>query len=84
MTAAAGTAAALMSVLLWFWLGLSAGWPDLWVILGGGLAARDPEILHAVDADAVALDVHDGAEKLAAHLAEINHLARTRAVGQPG
>jgi methanogenic corrinoid protein MtbC1 len=52
--------------------------PHVWVILGGGLVAHDPDVVQAVDADAGALDIHDGAAKLAAHLAELNQLARRR------
>ncbi len=50
--------------------------PQVWIILGGGLVAFDPDIGTAIDADAVAMDAQDGAAKLIAHLAELNRLAR--------
>jgi methanogenic corrinoid protein MtbC1 len=50
--------------------------PQVWILLGGGLVAHDPDIGSAVDADAVARDLHDGEAKLAAHLAALNRLAR--------
>jgi methanogenic corrinoid protein MtbC1 len=49
--------------------------PQVWIILGGPLVAEDPEVVAAVDADAGAADLEDGAAKLAAHLAELNRLA---------
>ncbi len=49
--------------------------PQVWIILGGPLVAEDPEVVGAVDADAGALDLEDGATKLAAHLGELNRLA---------
>ena len=53
--------------------------PHVWVLLGGGLVAHDPEVVQAVDADAGALDVHDGAAKLAEHLDLLNRLVAARA-----
>ncbi|MCU0828103.1 MAG: cobalamin-dependent protein [Tabrizicola sp.] len=52
--------------------------PQVWILLGGGLVAADPEVAHAVDADAGAVDIEDGAAQLAAHLAELNRLVGAR------
>ncbi len=49
--------------------------PQVWIILGGPLVAEDPEVVAAVDADAGAADLEEGAAKLTAHLAELNRLA---------
>jgi methanogenic corrinoid protein MtbC1 len=49
--------------------------PQVWIILGGGLVAQDPDLALAVDADAAATDIEDGAAKLAAHLETLNRLA---------
>ena len=38
--------------------------------------AADPEIAALVDADAAAADIETGAALMAAHLAELNRLAR--------
>jgi MerR family transcriptional regulator, light-induced transcriptional regulator len=53
--------------------------PQVWILLGGGLVAYDPEVAHAVDADAGASDIEDGAERMAAQLAELSRLCRARA-----
>lgn len=50
--------------------------PQVWILLGGPMVAEDPEVVAAVDADAGAADLEDGAAKLAAHLADLNRLAR--------
>ena len=50
--------------------------PQVWIILGGPLVAEDPEVVGAVDADEGAVDLEDGAAKFAAHLGELNRLAR--------
>jgi methanogenic corrinoid protein MtbC1 len=53
--------------------------PQVWVLVGGGLVAYDPEIVQAVDADAGAVDIRDGADKLARHLEALNRLRSARA-----
>ena len=53
--------------------------PHVWIILGGGLVEQDPDIARIVDADAVALSVEDGAEKLASHLHDLNRMLSARA-----
>jgi methanogenic corrinoid protein MtbC1 len=53
--------------------------PQVWIILGGGLVAADPELAQVVDADAGAADIEEGAAQLAAHLTELNRLVGARA-----
>lgn len=50
--------------------------PQVWVLIGGPIVAHDPDIAALVDADAAAADIDTGAELMAAHLAELNRLAR--------
>lgn len=50
--------------------------PQVWILVGGGLVAGDPEVSQAVDADAGALDIEDGVAKLTAHLDMLNRLGR--------
>ncbi len=49
--------------------------PHVWILLGGGLVAYDPEVAHLVDADAAAIDIEQGAALLADHLRQLNALA---------
>lgn len=50
--------------------------PQVWILVGGHAVAADPEIAALVDADAAAADIETGAALMAAHLAELNRLAR--------
>ncbi|MFN6924934.1 MAG: B12-binding domain-containing protein [Tabrizicola sp.] len=50
--------------------------PQVWIILGGATVADDPEVAHAVDADAGARDIEEGAALLAGHLDYLNGLVR--------
>jgi MerR family transcriptional regulator, light-induced transcriptional regulator len=49
--------------------------PQVWIILGGGLVAADPAVAQAVDADAAAVDMDDGAAQMVRHLEALNRLA---------
>lgn len=49
--------------------------PQVWILLGGGLMAHDPDIVQLVDADAGAVDIDHGAALMAAHLEQLNALA---------
>lgn len=53
--------------------------PQVWILLGGSLVASDPDVARIVDADAGAVDIDEGAAKLAAHLDDINRLLSARA-----
>lgn len=50
--------------------------PQIWVLIGGPIVAYDPDIATLVDADAAAADIDTGADLMAAHLTELNRLAR--------
>ncbi|WP_135450291.1 cobalamin B12-binding domain-containing protein [Tabrizicola caldifontis] len=50
--------------------------PQVWIILGGTIVADDPEVANAVDADAGARDIEEGAALLAGHLDYLNGLFR--------
>ncbi|WP_136645718.1 B12-binding domain-containing protein [Tabrizicola sp. YIM 78059] len=50
--------------------------PQVWIILGGTIVADDPEVANAVDADAGARDIEEGAALLAGHLDYLNGLVR--------
>lgn len=50
--------------------------PQVWIILGGGIVANDPEVADAVDADVGADDIDHGASLMAAHLEALNRLRR--------
>lgn len=52
--------------------------PQVWIILGGPITAHDPDIATIVDADAVALDIEQGAALMAAHLVKLNRLRAGR------
>lgn len=50
--------------------------PQVWILLGGGLVAKDPEVAQAVDADAGAADIEAGARLMAEHLDLLNRMVR--------
>ena len=50
--------------------------PQVWILIGGPIVAHDPDIATLVDADAAAADIETGAQLMAAHLEDLNRLAR--------
>lgn len=56
--------------------------PQVWIVLGGQMVANDPDVVHAVDADAGAEDVDHGVELLAGHLGHLNALVVGSSTGK--
>jgi len=53
--------------------------PQIWVLIGGPIVGRDPDIARIVDADAAASSIDEGAALMADHLADMNRLRSERA-----